>query len=552
TEDFSRPRRLSRWVLAPVLGLLAFLVAAPGAFTGATARLLAPRTAFNPPAPFTLTVLPGDTDLVKGETLDIAVSATGEQPQAIFVTVGRAGEERTETARVEADSAGVYRYRVVNVRHDVRYAIDADPLTLGPYTARIVERPIVRGLQVQLDFPAYTRIPPRRLAPGIGDVAALPGTRVSVTAGLGGSDVAQGRIRFDDTTSVDLTIAGTAAEGTFTVARAGQYQVELESPAGIRNADPISYQIALERDERPSVTLLDPKPQTELDDLMAVRLRARILDDFGFSNLQLYYRLAESAYGEPQEDYSAIPLSIQDARLLDQEIVFDWLLTSTGLDLVPKDVIEYYIEVRDNDAVAGYKRGRTPVFRLNMPSLAERYDELDTQQDEAEEELEDMVRDAETIRDEFEELRDELRRKQEADWEDRRQLERLTEQQRQLESRADQLSDQMQEMLDQMSDNDLVQQETMQMYEQLQEVMDQVNDPELQEALQKLQEAMQNMDMSEMQQSMGEFEFNEEQYRQRLERALELFKRLRTQQRLDEASRRAEELAEKQEQLAEE
>ena len=89
---------------------------------------------------------------------------------------------------------------------------------------------------------------------------------------------------------------------------------------------------------------------------------------------------------------------------------------------------------------------------------------------------------------------------------------------------------------------DLVTPQTLEQFQELSRVFEEINSPELAEALERLREAMKDVDLTEIQKSIGDVEFNEEQFLERLKRALELFKRLRTVQKLEEAARRAEDL----------
>src|SRR5690606_29029898 len=115
-----------------------------------------------------------------------------------------------------------------------------------------------------------------------------------------------------------------------------------------------------------------------------------------------------------------------------------------------------------------------------------------------------------------------------------------------IESRVEELTEQIESITATMQEHDMVSEETLEAYRELQRVAAEINSPELQEALRKLQEAMQNLDLNQLQESLGQFEFNEDLYRKRLERTLELFEKLRMQQGLDEAAKRAEELAKQQ------
>ncbi|MEM8558124.1 MAG: DUF4175 family protein [Bacteroidota bacterium] len=555
-EDTRPARRAAPFAAVPVLGVLAFLLLAPTAFTGATYRLFNPTDAFDRPAPFRLDVQPGDVELVRGDSLTITAQPVGTGfPATATLVLTRPGETRAEPVRVTLGPDGAFSHTLRNLRSTVAYRVETAGVTSPEYTATVVARPLVRGLRVTLRPPAYTGLPAQRLAPGVGDVAALPGTRVEVAVRLGDEPVADAALVLEDvegtpTDSAALARDGVEAAGAFGLRRPGSYRVHLENADGFANADPVRYRLDLLRDEPPEIILQGPG-DVNLADRLQVPVQVRVTDDFGFRSLRLFWRLTESRYGQPTETFEAVDLPI-DARTLDQRVLYDWLLApTTGLDLTPGDAIAYYLEVRDNDTVNGPKTARTGTFTLRLPSLAERFEDLDRAQEEAEDTMEEMREEADDARRRFEELRDQLRRDQQPDFEDRRQLERLQNQQQSLDEQAEKLSEQMQELLDQMQQENLVDEETQQMYEEMQRVIDEIQSPELQEALQRLQESMENLDLPQMMQAMEDFEFNEEQFRERLERALELFKKLEVAQELDEAARRAEELAKTQEALQE-
>ena len=553
-EDFTRAKKAGRLASLPIVGLLLFLTAAPGTFLGASHRLFSPGATFQRPAPFALDVQPGSLDLVKGASLDVVVRATGsELPRVITLSINNLDEDHVEAVRLVPDSSGLFRHTLVNVRRSLRYRVSADPVETAWYTATVTERPVVRSLHVALAFPAYTGIPAQQLAPNVGDVTALPGTRVQVVVGIGGRDVEAALVRFDDGSLDTLALGEAEATGTFSLRREGHYQIILRDARGIENSDPIAYSLKLLSDAFPSIILLEPAPQAELDEALTADLRLRLNDDFGFSRLHLFYRLAESRYSDVMPSFVSIPLPLEAPRQLDQELTYTWLLTeTTDLDLVPGDVVEYYVQVWDNDAFSGFKPAQSATHRLRLPSLAERYDQIDQEQDQTEDEMEALLRETESVREEFKELRDELRRKPEGDWEDKRQLERIQQQQEQLEERVEDLANQIESVSEQMEEHNLVDEETLEMYQELQRVAEEINSPELMDALRNLQQAMEQLDLQQMQNAIENFEFNEEMFQQRMERTLDLFKRLQVQQKLEEASRRAEALAEEQENMAEE
>ena len=558
TEDFAAARKAARMASLPVIGVLAFLLVAPSTFLDASGRLLAPGTAFQRPAPFTVDVYPGDVRRVRGDSLAVSVRASGEVPPTLTLRLQPDSDAPASSVTLRPDSGGVFRHTIASLRSDLDYRIESGRVQTTWYRARVEARPLVRNLQLTVRPPGYTGLPERTLDANVGDVTGLPGSTVMLRAGVGGSSLDSAAVVFDSGAATGLTVSdpsagATEASGSFQIRGDNAYRLYLRSAEGIPNRDPIRYRVSVRPDARPSVAFLAPEPDTQISEDLVVPLRLRLRDDFGFSRMRLHYRLAEQRFGSGQTEFSSIPLPLDRPREVDQVVTHDWLLAQeSGLDLVPGDVVEYYVEVWDNDGFGGAKSSRTGTQRLRLASLAEKYRDLDASQDETESQMENVQQQAEDVNRRFNELRDEIRRKRDAGWEDRRQLERLQQQQESVEQTVNDLTRKMEEMSRQMQQDDLTSPETAKRFEELQRVMEEVNSPELQQALEEMQKSMENLDFRQMQEAMENFQFNEEQYRQRLDRTIELFKKLRRTQKMEEMSRRLDELGAVEQKLAEE
>lgn len=551
-EDFARVKRAGRLATLPVVALLAAVLLWGDQFTSATERLLSPASTFEEPLPFSVQVSPGDADVVKGSDVTISAAMTGtEFPVEAILEYRFSGESVAETALMTAPPEA--SFELVNVRRTIEYRINSGRYTSAWFTLSVTDRPVVAQLSASVRYPAYTRLPAVRLPDNDGTVTALLGSRVNVEAILTGPEIAEAVAVFGSGREVALSGPGRSWTGTFPVLRDDTWSLRVTSVDGVENADPLAFRIRSTQDAAPSIRFVAPEASVDLDEAARVDVGWQMSDDYGFSRLTLNYRLDESRFGEPSDSFLVMPLPIGAANLLEQNGGITWsLVEDTGLDPVPGDVFLYYLEVADNNSVSGASTARTAMYRLRMPSLAERYEQLDEKEDRTEEGLEELVDEAQRIRERFDELQKELRSKTEAEWQDERALEQLKEEQQALEESVEEIAEQMEELTEEMAQNDLVSDETLNMFEELKEVADEINTPELMEALEDLQNAMEQMNLQEMQESMEDFEFSENLYQQRMERTLELFKNLRVQQDLDEAARRAEDLAETEQKLAEE
>jgi hypothetical protein len=545
-------RRALPYAAFAAVALAVLFVAAPGTMSGAAFRLMEPGRAFAPPAPFALRVAPGDVEVARGTDLAVRVAAVGEvQPLAATLEVGREGERAVEEIRLRSDGAGRFSHTVEAVRASVRYRVVADGVASEWFTARVVARPVVRGVRVTVVPPAYAGRPPVVLPEGVGDASGLAGSAVRVQIGLGGERAVKGwldvRWASGARERVALRIGGdpsagsgqAGALGRLVLRGAGTYRVRLQSAAGVTNADPAVYSLGVFADTPPQITLLHG---ADGDLAGAVRpVRFRISDDAGFAGGSLVWRVAAGP-GRRAGAVRRVALPVR-RRPLEQTVDLMWRMAGVR----PGDTVEFYGEVRE--AGPG-KRGRTPLVRLRFASTEERVETFETRRDSAATTLERMRRQARQQGSRAERLRDELRARPEADWEARRQVEQLRQDQAAMQSQARQLQQQMREMAEQLRGSDLVDPDLQRRFEQMERVMEDLQSPELQEALQRLQEAMEQLDLQQMLQQADRVEEEQATFEERLERARALLERLEAAVEMEEAARQAESLAEREERLA--
>ena len=543
--SWHQPMAWSRYAVIP-LGLIAILIfAAPNGFQDATMRLFSPGMSFERPAPFSFMITPGNVEVTKGDSLIIIARTEGlTSPEIVTFELRVPGELAVRAQNVRVDSLGRFTYRENNLRFPLQYRAVSGSVRSDWYRISVIDRPVLRNLQITLQPPSYTGLPSQQLPPGTGNITALQGTEAHFRVRSSIPGTRAWLSLNSDSSNVSLE----GLTGTLTVHEAMDYRILLESPDSIRNLDPITYSVTPIFDQPPSAEILSPAARTDMDFDLLVPLQIRVRDDFGFSRFSLSWRLSESRFGDTMDTFQELEFPIPTSP--DVQYLWDLDLT-TGLDIVPGDVISYFVTIWDNDRYNGAKRSSSLTQELRLPSITERYEALESTQNETESGFESLMDEAEQVRRQFDELRDEIRRKQDANWDDRQNLEGLRQAQEELQNRVDELANNMAEAAQQMEDHNLVSDELLDLFEELQRVTEEIHSPELMEALQELQEAVSELDPVTTQESLENFDFNEEMFRDRLERALELFKNFQVQQQLEEAARRAEDLQQVQEKLAE-
>jgi len=524
-------------------------------------RLFHFQTEFRLPPAFTFLVRPGNTEIVKGESVPVSVALIENMgttsglhrslPGRIMLSIRQADMSSDEQIEIHADSSRQFYYTLASIRQSAEYFMEAEGVQSPRYTISVIDRPVVRSLKVQLTPPSYSHLPEQSLDENIGDVLALPGTTVRWHINASKS-LRRAALVFNDGKELTLDYRDGAFSGQFVLRRQATYHVKLEDDEGFANVDPIEFKLDATIDEAPTVAILYPGKNIDVVDKMQLPLRMKLHDDYGFTSLNLAYRLVHSRYEQADSGFSSIsiPITGDEKKSTDADIDFQWDVSPMGL--APEDVVEYHAEVFDNDEVSGPKNGVSETYLLRLPSLDEVFADADKGQDDAIEKLDKSLEEEKDLKKDLNEISQEMKKNQPLDWQKQKKAEETLKRYQELTKNIDEVNKSLDTVTQAMQKNNILSSETLQKYTELQQLLQRINSPEFQEAMKQMQQAMQNVSPDQLRQAMQQVQFSEEAFRQSIERTMELLKRIQVEQKMDEMVKRANELQKQQENLQKE
>jgi hypothetical protein len=226
-------------------------------------------------------------------------------------------------------------------------------------SAEVARRePITGDVELLYRYPAYTGREPLSVSGSTGDISAPAGTEV-VFKTRADRDVDAAALIVNGT-RVPLRVDGRELSGTFILDVSGQYHVAFLDGADVAVEGP-DRSITIEADQVPQVRITAPVDGLELDpDKQKVTVAYEASDDYGLSALDLVYRA-------PGGEERRIALKRDAGRAT--RATTEWDLGP--LSLKPGQVVSYYLEAKDNDAVAGPKKGVSNALTLKVYSAAE-------------------------------------------------------------------------------------------------------------------------------------------------------------------------------------
>ncbi|HUI10776.1 MAG TPA: DUF4175 family protein [Bacteroidota bacterium] len=549
TVDTSGARHMGRLLAGGIAAALLLLVLLPTAFFGAADRLFHYGVVYASSPRFRLLVEPGSREVVRGERVDVRVRVLGETPAGLRIAFRRKGDLSYDEAQLLPDNAGTLHHEFASLGATTEYYVHASGVRTDDYTLTVMDRPLVRLLRVTVTPPAYSALPARVQDDNAGDVSALKGSRVRFDV-QSSRPLRSGTIALSDSASLPLAVEGTQGRGTLLLMKERTYHVGLTDLDGTPSADPVEYTLRIIPDAPPAVTILAPGENLDVTDTAAVGLLAKITDDYGFSGLRLAYKLVQSRYASPAASFSTIPLPLPPRGSTEALVPYRWSVAS--LHLVPEDVVSYYVEVFDNDAVSGPKSAMSEIYSLRLPSMDEVFAQADRDQSSSIAGMQEALQKAEEAHREMEDLKESVKASgDKLQWQDRQKAADMLKQEEEVRARMDSLHGAVDRMAADLERNQVLSPQTLAKYQELQHLMVEMSTPEMAEAMKQLQQAMEQMNPDALRQAMQQFSLSEETFRKSIERTMNLLRRIQIEQKVDEAVRRAQALIREQDRLAE-
>lgn len=292
------------------------------------------------------------------------------------------GEGRLE---VDYANAGNQRYRLDPSEDDARTFIrEIDSVMesfaytayLGDGRSRehkvtVKSRPLLLDTTVVYEAPPYTRLPPTRMPTS--DLTFLPGSKVTVTAS-GNTNLDGGQIYLagvEKYAAMDRGEERSDAVGTFTVPSEGMtgLGVTVRGEDGVESVMSTVYPVTIAPDKAPTVKILFPFAIQQI-----VTRNVRLLlafdarDDYGVTKVNINFVVNSEQTGSFELEIGATR-----TRLLRR---FEWTLDDLGIPIGEGDILEYWVEVEDNNVITGPRTGESRRFVAKVVSQDEKIAEL--------------------------------------------------------------------------------------------------------------------------------------------------------------------------------
>lgn len=527
--DLTNNRKHLKYALPPLLLLLAIFLGSPNIIKDSTKRLSQPTQHFEKAAPFTFLVEhPEKTIQYEDATVNVKIEGQ-TLPSEVYVY------KNGKPFKMNAEQKDAFSYTFKNVEEQIKFNVEANGFESKPYEINIIPKPTLLDALVELKFPAYTGQQPT-VVRNVGDISVPTGTRATwkfnakhtSNLSLGETELTNNNGYFDYSTRLlrnkDLT-----------------FHLSNES---LSKADSVQYFVDVVPDNYPTITCKKMEDSTDAEYIYFI---GEYGDDYGIKDLRFNFRVVR--FDKKQQDsIGSETLAFEQNTTLGKYAHFT---NANDYNLSAGDQIEFFFEVWDNDGVNGSKSARSKVFAYKKPTIQEYKEQEEENNEEIKEDLAEAIDQVKDFAKEVEAMKEKALEKNQVDWQDKKKLEDLLKQHEELSQSLEQIQENFQENQENQEEFKEVDEELLEKHQQIEELMEELFTDEMKEMMQKLEEMMQEMEMNQMFEDLEDMEFSNEEMEQKLDRMLELFKKMEFEQQMNDMANELEQLAEEQMDLAE-
>ncbi len=515
------------YFLVSLLVTLSVFLVNQSIFTTAPQRIIHYNTEFVKPAPFKFNLLNTDLKAKKGDAFKIKMEVSGDElPQVTYINI------EGNNYLMKSTSSGVFEFEMASVINPVNFYFTDLKYKSDSYFLQLLPKPGINHFDVIVTPPPYTGLPVLEHE-NIGDMQVPHGTIVEWN--FQGIDIDTLYMALSDSVIVgsERATSGFKLENQFF--KSSDYHVFIKNDL----TEPelaFSFSVEVLPDLYPEIKVIQVQ-----DSLQMTRFffKGIIGDDYGFSALNFHYNLNNS------DSAIAIPFV---KNLNDQDFYFSFDFAEIAAE---SGVISYYFSVTDNDVLNNYKTTTSDNFVFNLPNR----EEVAATEKEQFENLEKMLQQSEELTREIQKDLENLRLKNMdtnvSDWEKSQAVNQILSKQSELEKLYDRIKQDNEKLNNYLNSFNRQNDEIREKQQQIEDLLDEVFTDELKKLLEEFQKLAEEFDNNKLNELTERMNFTYEDLQKQLDRNLEMLRRMKVEQKLQNVIDDLNKMAVEEEKMAE-
>ena len=306
-------------------------------------RILVPMESQIPYSPTSISVQPGDTEVLFGSDLELVATIDGPRVDDLMLVLENA-KGNVERLPMLAETDAQWRTFLTRITQPARYHVAAGSTRSPTYDLKVKLTPQIVEVDCKIQPPPYTRRSAYEGPLPQNGITGIAGTNVRFRI-KSNRPLKSGTVRLqidgEESTADMMPIDSdpNLVAGEFQLTKSGQFFLSIVDEDNIPSADEVDGVIKVVPDHTPVIRLLQPKPVSMATPDVDLPIVVAAEDDFGIERIQIFRGLNGSP---PMGD----ELEIVEPGA-SQQVSTRLPLASYGLQ--PGDEITLFARAEDND-----------------------------------------------------------------------------------------------------------------------------------------------------------------------------------------------------------
>lgn len=526
-------KKYIKYILLPLTIILLIGVIAPVILKEGTNRLIRYDKEVLPKAPFTFNLVNKSLITTQGDDLTLKLELIGNEfPQDIYI------EDGINTYKLIKDNISHFNYTFKNIQENKTLRFTGGGFKSTSFLIDVKPKPSLISISVKLSYPAYLNRKTEFLN-NIGDLLIPEGTKVNWELQTENSEELTFVLH---NKGYNLSVKNNFASFNTIIRKTGDYRIIAKNNF-VKNADNLNHQIVIIKDQYPSIMVVETPDSISSK---AIYFNGSVTDDYGFSALRFKYNIKEN--GKIITSQSKL-ITIKNNQT---ENSFFYLWNLNEIDVKPGEVVDYFFEVADNDGVNGAKVSLSEIKTYQLPSQQQIAEKIADGSDMLKKKIESTIKMAQKIEKDTKKLNQDLLDKKQLTFEDKKQIELLLANQKELDNAIKEIKAQNNRNNLEKQENSALTEELLDKQKQIDDLFNNILDEKTRDLLQKLQQLMEQKNKELTKEGLSKMQMDNKSLKNELNRILELYKQLEFEQVLQNKIDRLEGLAKHQKDVSEE
>lgn len=477
---------------------------------------------YQPENPYSFTLNNDELLIGRGEDFTVSAQIEGPSyPNDVFLNL------RGNSYRMNIDSTGFYSYTFRNVSSDLDFNFTYLGFDTEIYSLKVFDKPSVSNFTVSVTPPAYTELKGGDFE-NTGDLSVPRGSLVTWNFSLQNADQL---LFYCDSLLTDSLKVASSGEVSLrkTALKDFSYNYALTGGNGYDSTFS-SYSLKVIPDVFPSIEVVSSADSSSLN---AMYFSGNISDDYGFHSLQFVYFEKSNPKQLFTENIEFVPTAIN------QDFFFYFDFSKF------KSTVDYYFEVKDNDAVSGFKSSKTTLSSYNLLTPEQKEQRLSDLNNS----LYDKINDSKSLLDQITKDLDDFLKSVSgnnnlSDFEKQSKIENLLEKQNRFEQLLKQISDDnfRKDLFQNNTEN--IPPDVLEQQKQMQQLWNDLLNDDVKELLDQINKLKDNLSERNLRDQIENLKFDYSQIQEQLERNNQLLQYFSTEKKLNDLTQDLHKLSE--------